>query len=180
MALSDADLVARVLAGDDRHAFAELVRRHQSTVRGLLRRLTCGDAAWADDLAQDTFVRSYRGLAGFRGGARLSTWMYRIAYHCYLDDLQRRRRAEVKVDGTVHKDMGFARRAALQHDVERAMGVLDERERAVIALAYGQDLSQQDLADLLDMPLGTVKTVQARAKDKLRVRLQVWADGGTA
>jgi RNA polymerase sigma-70 factor (ECF subfamily) len=178
VALSDADLVARVLAGDDRHAFAELVRRHQSTVRGLLRRLTCGDEAWADDLAQDTFLRAFRGLAGFRGGARLSTWLYRIAYHRYLDERARRGRESREADGDVRADSGFGRRAALQHDVERAMAVLDDRERAVIALAYGQDLSQQDLAELLELPLGTVKTVQARAKDKLRVQLQSWAEGG--
>src|SRR5689334_14344277 len=82
----DTALVARVLASDDRHAFATLVRRHQSTVRGLLRRLTCGDAARADDLAQETFLRAYRGLASLRGSAKLSSWLLSIAYRTFLDD----------------------------------------------------------------------------------------------
>ena len=66
--VSDALLIARVLAGDDRHAFAELTRRHQSAVRTLLRRLTRNDAGLADDLAQDTFIQVYRNLRQFRSG----------------------------------------------------------------------------------------------------------------
>ncbi len=81
MAATDEELVARALAADDRRAFAEMVRRHQSAVRTLLRRLCRGDAALADDLAQETFVKAWRGLAGFRGGARLSTWLHRIAWN---------------------------------------------------------------------------------------------------
>ena len=82
--LTDAVLVARVLAGDDRHAFAELTRRHQSTVRTLLRRLTRNDHALADDLAQDTFIQVYRSLRQFRGEAKFATWIYRIAYNTFL------------------------------------------------------------------------------------------------
>ncbi len=67
MAASDEPLVARVLAADDRRAFAELVRRHQSAVRTLLWRLCRGDAALADDLAQETFVKAWRGVAGAGG-----------------------------------------------------------------------------------------------------------------
>jgi len=63
--LTDADLVARVLANDDQHAFGELVRRHQSSVRGLLRQLTRTDIALADDLAQEAFLRAYKKLASF-------------------------------------------------------------------------------------------------------------------
>ena len=81
MGPSDTELVARVLASDDRRAFAELVRRHQSAVRGLLRRLCAGDAAQADDLAQETFLRAYRSLKGWRGEGRLSPWLYRIAWN---------------------------------------------------------------------------------------------------
>ncbi len=74
MELTDADLVARVLADDDQHAFGELVRRHQSTVRGVLRQLTRTDIALADDLAQETFIRAYKNIRGFRGEARFSTY----------------------------------------------------------------------------------------------------------
>ena len=82
MELTDADLIARVLANDDQHAFGELVRRHQSSVRGLLRQLTRTDVSLADDLAQETFLRAYKNIRSFRGEARFFTWLYRIAYNC--------------------------------------------------------------------------------------------------
>jgi RNA polymerase sigma-70 factor (ECF subfamily) len=76
--VSDAQLIARALVGDDRHAFTELVRRHQSTVRACLRKLTAGNHALADDLAQETFC-SWRNLKSFRQESTFSTWLYRIA-----------------------------------------------------------------------------------------------------
>src|SRR5438093_11522729 len=88
--LTDADLVARVLVDDDQHAFGELVRRHQSAVRGLLRQLTRTDIALADDLAQETFIRAYKNIRSFRGEARFSTWLYRIAYNCFREAARRR------------------------------------------------------------------------------------------
>ena len=67
--VSDGQLIARCLVGDDRHAFAELVRRHQSAVRACLRKLTAGNHALADDLAQDTFLLAWRNLKSFRLGS---------------------------------------------------------------------------------------------------------------
>jgi len=78
---ADAELIARTLADDDRAAFGALVLRHQSSVRNFLRHLARGDAALADDLAQETFVRAYRGLARFRGDANFSTWLLGIAHN---------------------------------------------------------------------------------------------------
>ena len=98
MELTDADLIARVLADDDQHAFGELVRRHQSSVRGLLRQLTRTDIALADDLSQEAFLRAYKNIRSFRGEARFSTWLYRIAYNCFREDA-RRRKELVGVDG---------------------------------------------------------------------------------
>ena len=89
--MTDAELIARALAGDDRHAFAELVRRHQSAVRACLRRLTAGNHALADDLAQETFVLAWRNLRTFRQEARFSTWLYRIATNCWLADARKRK-----------------------------------------------------------------------------------------
>src|SRR5262245_26735424 len=93
MSLTDQDLIARVLADDDRNAFAELVRRNQSPVRGLLRKLTGGDHGLADDLAQETFLRAYRALGSFRGETRFSAWLFSIAYRAFLSD----RRAQKKL-----------------------------------------------------------------------------------
>src|SRR5499425_3483049 len=88
-AVSDAQLIARVLVQDDRHAFSELVRRHQSTVRACLRKFTTGNAALADDLAQETFLLAYRNLKSFRQEAKFSTWLYRIAYNAFLADARK-------------------------------------------------------------------------------------------
>src|ERR1700682_983837 len=89
--VSDAQLIARAPVGDDRHAFTELVRRHQSTVRACLRKLTAGNHALADDLAQETFVLAWRNLKSFRQEARFSTWLYRIATNCWLGEARKRK-----------------------------------------------------------------------------------------
>ncbi|MBK6393749.1 MAG: sigma-70 family RNA polymerase sigma factor [Betaproteobacteria bacterium] len=89
--MTDAELIARAVVGDDRHAYAELVRRHQSAVRACLRRLTAGNHALADDLAQETFVLAWRNLKSFRQEARFSTWLYRIATNCWLADARKRK-----------------------------------------------------------------------------------------
>src|SRR5881275_489451 len=88
--LSDAQLIARCVVGDDRHAFAELVRRHQSAVRACVRKLTSGNTALADDLAQETFIQAWRNLKSFRQEARFSTWLYRIATNCWLMHARKR------------------------------------------------------------------------------------------
>ena len=87
MDLTDANLVARVIVDDDQHAFGELVRRHQSSVRGLLRQLTRTDIALADE----AFLRAYRNIRSFHGEAKFSTWLYRIAYNCFREDARRRK-----------------------------------------------------------------------------------------
>src|ERR1043165_6878546 len=89
--ITDAELIARVVVQDDRHAFSELVRRYQSSIRTTLRRLTAGNDALADDLAQDTFLLAYRNLRSFRQEARFSTWLYRIATNAFLADARKRK-----------------------------------------------------------------------------------------
>lgn len=176
MGPSDLDLIARVLASDDRHAFSTLVRRHQSAVRGLLRRLTCGQGALADDLAQDTFLRAYRSLGTYRGGARFSTWLHSIAYHLYLNDLRRRRpEAAEAPEPTAPPQAG---RSLLRHDLAKAMEALRPEERLALALAFAEDYSHQEVAEILGCPLGTVKTHIARGKDKLKARLGAWETRG--
>lgn len=177
----DAALVARCLAGDDRHAFAALVRRHQGAVRALLRRLTKGDEAWADDLAQETFLLAHRKLDQFRGDARFSTWIYRIAYNSFLMALRTRRPEESldelpeTVDDEGDVDLQpEATTADLQMDLAQAMKVLSPAERAVIAQCYYLDRSHEEAAYALNCPLGTVKSHIARAKQKLKAALQVW------
>jgi len=187
--VTDAELIARAVVGDDRHAYAELVRRHQSAVRACLRRLTAGNHALADDLAQETFVLAWRNLKSFRQEARFSTWLYRIATNCWLADARKRKEtllgdadADVAGDGDeggVAGDGGapdHARGAALRIDMERAMAVLSEAERAAIVQCYHNDLSHEEAAFVLGCPVGTVKTHVHRAKQKLRAALASWAE----
>ncbi|BDG02107.1 RNA polymerase sigma factor [Anaeromyxobacter oryzae] len=162
---SDAALVARVLADDDRRAFAELVRRHQSAIRTLLRRLCVGDAARADDLAQETFLRAYRKLATWRGDARFSTWLHQIAWRAWATDARRRPAPQPEPPPP---SPGPSARADARLDLERAFAVLRDEERAALALAFGEDLSHEEAAAILEWPLGTLKSHVARGKEKLR------------
>jgi len=142
----------------------------------VLRRLTGGDAALADDLAQDTFVLAWRNLRGFRFQARFSTWLYRIAFNAWQSEVRKRR--ELALDGideaAEDAALGFqeAPDIAARVDLERAIATLSDGERAAIAACYYADLSHEEAAQMLGMPLGTVKTHVLRAKAKLRARLK--------
>ena len=185
--VTDAQLIARVVVQDDRHAFSELVRRHQSAVRATLRRLTSGNHALADDLAQETFMLAYRNLKSFRQEAQFSTWLYRIATNAYLADARKRkeellgdRDSDVVGDEDDDADPAtatgdHARGAALKLDMERALAVLSEGERAAIVQCYHNDLSHEEAAYVLNCPVGTVKTHILRAKKKLASQLAAWA-----
>ena len=186
--LTDAQLIARVVVQDDRHAFSELVRRYQSAVRTTLRRLTSGNHALADDLAQDTFMLAYRNLKSFRQEAKFSTWLYRIATNAFLANARKRKEEQLgdrdasladDEDGDIaHFDAAGpdpARGATLRIDMERALAVLSEGERAAIIQCYHNDLSHEEAAQVLNCPVGTVKTHILRAKQKLKTRLLAWA-----
>lgn len=175
MPLTDADLVARVLVDDDHHAFAELVRNHQSAVRGLLRQLTRSDLALADDLAQETFLRAYKHIASFRGEAKFSTWLYRIAYNCFREDA-RKRKELVGIDETLLEAQADPQTTdpALKHDLMHALQLLPLPERSAILLCCQNGLSHDEAARVLDIPLGTVKTNVLRGREKLKKMLAAW------
>jgi len=169
--LGEAPLVARAGRGD-RLAFAELVRRHQGKVRALLLRLA-GERSLADDLAQEVFLRAYRGLVGFEGRSSFGTWVYRISYNVYLNHRTRSRSfaalpEDYDVRAAAPEDALSAPRADLRRDLEAAIAELPERYRAVIVLYYLQDVSYPEIAEILELPLGTVKTHLHRAKRLLR------------
>ncbi len=160
----------------DRQAYGELVQRHQSGVRALLRRLTRQDTSLADDLAQDTFLQAFFKLDTFRGQARLSSWLYRIAYNAFLMHVRRSGRTDLSGDlesiqPTEPTPVGGS---DLNVDLERAMQRLSAAERAAITLCYSLDHSHAEAAQILDCPVGTVKTHILRGKEKLRARLGAW------
>ncbi len=188
--VTDEQLIARVVVQDDRHAFSELVRRYQSGVRATLRRLTAGNHALADDLAQETFLAAYRNLRSFRQEARFSTWLYRIATNAFLAEARKRHEELLgDRDGAIEDEGGddggptapgggdHTRGATLRIDMERALAVLSVAERAAIVQCYHNDLSHEEAAYVLGCPVGTVKTHILRGKQKLKARLAAWAPG---
>ena len=175
-ARDDAALILAVRERDDREAFAELVRRHQSRVRAVLLRMVRGDAALADDLAQETFVLAWRNLRHFRFEARFSTWLYRIAFNAWQTEARRKR--EVLLDGdldlesvAIDESVADMPDIVSRMDLERAMESLSDGERAAIAACYYADLTHEEAAQALGIPVGTVKTHVLRGKAKLRARL---------
>jgi RNA polymerase sigma-70 factor (ECF subfamily) len=173
--LDDAELVTRVLVEDDQHAFAELVRNHQSAVRGLLRQLTRNDLGLADDLAQEAFVRAYRNLSRFRGEAKFSTWLYRIAYNCFREDA-RKRKELVGIDESQLEAEHDPQTVdpALKHDLMNALLQLPLHERSAIVLCCQNGLSHDEASRVLEIPLGTVKNNVLRGREKLKKILSAW------
>jgi len=176
--VGDTDLIARVLASDDRPAFGELARRYQSMVRRLLRRLCCGDAAKADDLAQITFLRAFEHLREYRGSAPLSAWLVGIAYRAFLSEARRLVADASFASGPEREWSGPA--TLLHHDLEKALAMVPIDERVALVLTYGRDLSHEEAAQLLGCPLGTLKARVARAKERLAPLLEAWKNAEVA
>jgi len=176
----DQSLVARVRLGNDRRAFEQLLRRHQGTVRAQLRRLLHGDEAAADDLAQEVFLLAWRKLDQFRGEAKFSTWLYRIAYSCFLQAYRKRSLIAGDADedeiGQLHAS---SHAINLQLDFERAMQQLSAAEQAVLLHCVQLGLSHEEAAFVLAMPLGTVKSHATRGKAKLKTWLAAWNESAT-
>ena len=144
-------------------------------VRGLLRNLTRGDAATADDLAQEAFLRAYKNIRSFRGEAKFSTWLYRIAYNCFREDA-RKRKELVGIDETQLEAEPDPQTVdpALKHDLMHALQLLPLHERSAVVLCCQNGLSHDEASRVLDIPLGTVKTNVLRGREKLKKMLSAW------
>jgi RNA polymerase sigma-70 factor (ECF subfamily) len=150
--------------------FSAQLRAHQSKVRGFLRRLTRGDAALADDLAQETFLEAHRKLGQYRGEGAFDAWLCGIAWSRFL--MERRRRKEeplAELPETAGIDAASASIAKL--DLERAMARLSTEERASLTLCYALGHSHGEAAEILKLPLGTVKSHVLRGREKLKAML---------
>jgi RNA polymerase sigma-70 factor (ECF subfamily) len=164
---SDEELVARVVTADSR-AFEVLVRRHQSRVRNWLRQLT-RDAAHADDLAQDVFIVVWERAYSFSGKGSFVAWVMKVAYNHYLQ--ARRKRGVPLVFGTGAEEAT----ADTQQwpDVAKMLAVVNADERLVLLLCFAHGMSHGDVAEVLGMPLGTVKSHAQRGRAKIRARFGV-------
>jgi RNA polymerase sigma factor (sigma-70 family) len=174
--VTDAELIARVLVSDDHAAFGELVRRHQSAVRHFLRHLAGGDAALADDLAQETFLQAWHSLARFEGRASFPTWLLGIAHNHWRNARRKQRTVPVQPEHLAALDSSPSPvpLSDLRHDLGQALRTLATEEQTTLHLCYQQGLSHSEIADVLQWPLGTVKTHINRGKEKLRPLLASW------
>jgi RNA polymerase sigma-70 factor, ECF subfamily len=167
--MGDAELVTRFRTTRDKAVFAELVRAHQSAVRGFLMRVTRGDHALADDLAQETFVDAWRRIDQFRNDGSFAGWLFSIAWRRFL--MTSRKRKFEPLDG-VEEQVLFSG-ADAKIDLERAMVKLSASERAALTLCGAFGHSQDEAAVILNFPLGTVKSLVSRGRQKLRVLLDM-------
>jgi RNA polymerase sigma-70 factor, ECF subfamily len=175
--VNERELVERCRRGDE-GAFQELVNRYKDLVFALIAR-TVQDRSRAEDVSQDVFLRVHRGLPYFRGEARLSTWIYRIVMNVCLQERQGRPPAIVSLDdegsrgqpATSTRDRQFSD-LELRDRLEKAIARLPANYRLLIAGHYLEGLQYEDLADAMQLPLGTVKTRLYRAKRQLRRLLE--------
>lgn len=168
-AAHDLELVAQTVSGA-RAAFGELVRRHGSGVRALLRRMGA-DAALADDLAQDAFLKAFKEIGEFRHDGPFPAWVKRIAARMYVRRFRRDARtfltADPLADDLVVEDISVQDRL----DLDEALRLLSPSERLCVSLCFGAGFSHPEAAETLSLPLGTVKSHVKRGMDKLRARL---------
>jgi RNA polymerase sigma-70 factor (ECF subfamily) len=169
-AARERDLVERCRRGNE-GAFQELVEEYKRLVFALIAR-TVADRSRAEDVAQDVFLRIYRGLPYFRGESQLSTWIYRIVANVCAQE-QARRPAPSSLDqGHASAARGAADRQfsdlEVRERLEKAIARLPENYRLLVAAHYLDGVQYEQLAAALDLPLGTVKTQLYRAKQQLR------------
>jgi RNA polymerase sigma-70 factor, ECF subfamily len=186
LSLSDEDLMARV-AEDDERAFTELVRRYQGRITNLVSRVL-NDRECADDLAQEVFVRVFIHRRNYRRGSKVSTWVFTIAANLAKNEIRRRVRRRnwfsldalqetlkdstaVLADPTEGRDRTLEREQ-LQEAVGRAIVTIPEKYRLSVVLRDIEGLAYEEIAQVLGIPGGTVRSRINRARAMLKRKLQ--------
>jgi RNA polymerase sigma factor (sigma-70 family) len=160
--------LARRAAAGDAAAFAALVRTHEAAVRRFLARLTRGDGA--DDLAQEVFLKAWRSADAFRGEGSYRAWLMRIAWTLFLSAQRAKGRRDAREQAAPEPGRHDDRDTAI--DLQRALVGLGERERAASLLCFGEGCSHGEAARIMGIPLGTLKSILARARAALVQRLE--------
>ena len=186
LSLSDEDLMARV-AEEDERAFSELVRRYQGRVANLVSRVL-NDRECADDLAQEVFVRVFVHRRNYRRGSKLSTWIFTIAANLAKNEIRRRVRrrnwfsldalqevlkdsAAVLADPTEGRERTLEREQ-FQLEIGKAITTIPEKYRLSLVLRDIEGLAYEDIAVVLGIPGGTVRSRINRARSMLKRKLQ--------
>lgn len=160
------ELVRRAQSSGDRAAFEKLVELNQGYVRSFLVRL-CKNQALADDLAQDTFLTAHQKLNKYKATGSFASWVFAIAYRCFLAEKRKAdQRSRLEMDVEVNPGY-YESISPEQIDLERALHTLPEKEVAALTLCLGFGCSHSEVAEILDTPVGTVKTHVRRGRLKL-------------
>lgn len=177
MSIPDQELIARVVARKDQHAFAQLVLRYQSQLRLWARRLCDGDAHLADDLAQETFMKAYAALGAFRAESKFSTWLYRIAFNIAANRWRSKKVQWCELDDNedIEAEQCELKQFDAKRDVEAAMQQLSPAQQLAIRLCFEDGFSHDEAASIMGVPLGTLKTHVNRGKQKLQTLLSSWS-----
>jgi len=179
--LDDQQLITASKHGDQ-DAFARLVQRYQRRIFNLVYRML-QQYEEASEITQETFLAAWQGLPSFRGDARFATWLYRIAYNCALKQLETRKRDKalrvaLQAEQALQSHVGYESTDAQMDEHERQAFVqehlsrLPAKYRIVLILRHLQDMSYEEMAEILTMPIGTIKTHLFRARNLLKERLQ--------
>jgi RNA polymerase sigma-70 factor (ECF subfamily) len=176
---SDNELVARVCGGDD-DAFRVLVERHSRSIYRAAFRVT-GNAADADDVVQETFLRAYRAASGFDARASFPTWLHRIAINCSLDLIDSRKRRDHRINDGEDLSLVASRDASpdrvvlgseMQRAIAKAMAELTGNERTAFVLRHFEGMPLEEIGQILGTRLNATKNTVFRAVRKLRQQLQ--------
>ncbi len=187
-ARSDQEIVALARAGEEA-AYRELIRRYERPLFSLLYRMV-RDRELAEDLAQETFVKALNAIESYRPEFKFSSWIFKIANNAAIDHLRRRELDTLSLEGSPHAETPEAVEAtALQigdrqespldavearelgGQIEQAIGQLRPEYRSCILLRHVEGRAYEEIADILNLPLGTVKTYIHRARNELRQAL---------
>jgi RNA polymerase sigma-70 factor (ECF subfamily) len=170
----DSELIRASIEGD-RLAFEEIVNRHRKmvarTVKGML-----GDSVYTEDIGQDVFIKLYHSLPEFRGEAKLSTYIQKIAVNLTLNEIKRRKRFFTMFAQKGNDEMHEYEIADAEHEerrdakeiVNKALMKLEPRFRIIVAMRMLQGYSTKETAEILDLPLGTVLSRLSRAQEQLK------------
>ncbi len=176
-ARDDQYLVALAVASQDTAAFGELIRRHQSQVRNFLRKLTAGSIDEADDLAQECFLHAWDKLQTYSGRGSFIGWLLKVAYTTFLQSKRKSKRYAEVLDEAGHvadlESRSYTEDTEEVSDLDKLLAVLTEEERAIMVMSYACGLSHREIGDATGLPVGTLKSVFFRGKEKIRTSFDI-------
>ena len=157
-----------------RDRFISLVQAEQEPLRRFLLALCGGDAALADDIAQDALVRAYVASGSFLGLSKFSTWLFRIAYNCYIDNCRKTRPEQTGIDAALIVPASESTDASFRYQqLYQALKLIPEKEKAAISLFYFEDRSIKEISAILGIPSGTVKYHLSMGRTHLKQHIQL-------